>query len=590
MRQSPSTRQLRCAVYSRKSAASDIDDNLNSLQVQREICSAYIRSQRHRSWVETPQSYDDDGFTGANLCRPSLTRLLADVEQGLVDVIVIYKLDRLTRSLSDFIRLIDLLNQYEVTFVSVTQSFDTQDSMGRLVLNILLTFAQFEREMLADRIRDKVHAMRRAGRWVGGAAPYGYDLIQKRLVVNTIEAENIRWMHDRYLKLGSCNKLVLELRERGVCSKQFITRQGIVRGGIPANQSFIYGLLGNPTYLGQYHVDGEVIDALHDPIVDRETWAKVRQLKDSRRLKKLRNPAQTNLLIDLLFDAYGRKMVIWSGANGPHLASLRFYLSTTNHKLTKSGVKSIRAEANDLETLIRATVCSFFRTRVQVSDAIHALGYRDADSEKLISRGDIAARHLETFDRRRLRRAWEALIERIDVSRERVKIILRCEQIRAFLAWPGTGLFKPAPNTDARYHRIYIVETEAFVVRPERKFRLPIDTGYSPGKPKRELLKLMSLARRAQTLVYEHRTMPFEEIARTLHCREAYVMRALRLNYLAPDIISAIIDGRQPADLTRRKLLNSSIPMDWAQQRVLFGFPARQEPRGHNSVTKIRAV
>ena len=581
MRQSPSTRQLRCAVYSRKSAASDIDDNLNSLQVQRDICSAYIRSQRHRSWVEMPQSYDDDGFTGANLCRPSLTRLLAHVEQGLVDVIVIYKLDRLTRSLSDFIRLIDLLDQYEVTFVSVTQSFDTQDSMGRLVLNILLTFAQFEREMLADRIRDKVHAMRRAGRWVGGAAPYGYDLVQKRLVVNQAEAETIRWMHARYLELKCCHKLVLELRERGVCSKQFVTRHGVVRGGIPANQSFIYGLLGNPTYLGQYHVDGEIIEALHEPIIDHETWSKVRTLKDSRRLKKPPNPTHTNLLLDLLFDEYGRKMVIWSGANAPHLAPLRFYLSTGNHKLSKSGVKSIRAEANDLEALIRSAVCSFFRTRVQVSDAIHALGYRDADSEKLISGGDLAARHLETFDRRRLRRAWEALIERIDVSRERVKIILRCEQVRAFLAWPGTGLFKPAPNTDAKYHRIHIVETEAFVVRSERKFRLPIDTGYAPGKPKRELLNLMSLARRAQTLVYEHRTMPFEEIARTLHCRQAYVMRALRLNYLAPDIISAIIDGRQPADFTRTKLLNSSIPMDWAQQRVLFGFPPRQDSRGH---------
>jgi site-specific DNA recombinase len=581
MRRSLSTRQLRCAIYSRKSAASDVDDHLNSLQVQREICSAYIRSQRHRSWVETPQSYDDDGFTGANLHRPSLTRLLADVEQGLVDVIVIYKLDRLTRSLSDFIRLIDLLDQFEVTFVSVTQSFDTQDSMGRLVLNILLTFAQFEREMLADRIRDKVHAMRRAGRWVGGAAPYGYDLIHKRLVVNPAEAENIRWMHARYLELGCCNKLVLELRERGVRSKQFVTRQGIVRGGNPANQSFIYGLLGNPTYLGQYHIGGEIIEALHDPIVDPQTWSKVRDLKDRRRLKKPPNPAQANLLIDLLFDEYGRKMVVWSGANGRHLAPLRFYLSTANHKLTKSGVKSIRAEANDLETLIRATVCAFFRTRVQISDAIHALGYRDADTEKLIARGDVAARHLETFDRRRLRRAWEALIERVDVSRERVRIILRCEQVRAFLAWPGTGLFKPAPNTDAKYHRIFIIESEAFVVRSERKFRLPIDTGFAPGKPKHELLKLMSLARRAQTLVYEHRTMPFADIARTLHCREAYVMRALRLNYLAPDIISAIIDGRQPSDLTRTKLLNSSIPMDWAQQRVLFGFPPRHDPRGH---------
>jgi hypothetical protein len=207
------------------------------------------------------------------------------------------------------------------------------------------------------------------------------------------------------------------------------------------------------------------------------------------------------------------------------------------------------------------------------------LGYRDADTEKLIDRGDTAARHLDIFDRRRLRRTWEALVERIEVSRERVRIIIRCEQVRALLAWPGTGLFKVAPNADAKHHHVYVVETEAFAVRSERQFRLPLDTGQSIGRPKPGLLDLMSFARRAHALVYEERTLSFGEVARRLHRREAFVMRALRLNYLAPDITAAIIDGRQPTDLTRRKLLNTSIPMDWAQQRVLLGFPARHDPR-----------
>nr|WP_294812212.1 recombinase family protein [uncultured Sphingomonas sp.] len=164
------SRPLRCAIYARKSAKQGLDKDINSLAVQRDICSAYIRSQRHRRWIEAAEVYEDGGFSGGNLNRPGLGKLLGAVEQGLVDVIVIYKLDRLTRSLSDFVRLIDLFDQYEVTFVSVTQSFDTKDSLGRLVLNILLTFAQFEREMLSDRIRDKAHALRRAGRWIGGAA------------------------------------------------------------------------------------------------------------------------------------------------------------------------------------------------------------------------------------------------------------------------------------------------------------------------------------------------------------------------------------------------------------------------------------
>lgn len=575
----PAGRPVRCAIYTRKSAANRIDDDLNSLEVQRDICSSYVKSQRHRGWVEAPESYDDGGFSGGNLNRPSLARLLGAVEQGLVDVIVIYKLDRLTRSLSDFIRLIDLLDQYEVTFVSVTQSFDTQDSMGRLVLNILLTFAQFEREMLADRIRDKVHALRRAGRWVGGAAPYGYDLVKSRLVVNPDEAENIRLMHRRYLEIGCANQVTAEMRERGVTSKQTVNRHGVQRGGIIANSSFVYGILGNPTYLGEYHVDGEVIRALHEAIVDRDTWERVRALKEARKLKKVPNPANAHLLVRLLFDEFGREMVIWSGKKSRTSSVLRYYVSTSNHRLSSTGVKALRAEANDLEALVKATICSFFRTRSQVSAALHMLGYRDAETEKLIDRGDAAARTLDMFDRRRLRRAWEALIERIDVSRERVRIILRCEQVRALLAWPGTGLFKLAPNADAKHHHIYVVETEAFAVRSERQFRLPLDIGHATGRPKPGLVDLMSFARRAQALVYEERTLSFEEVARRLHRREAFVMRALRLNYLAPDITAAIIDGRQPADLTRRKLLNTSIPMDWAQQRVLLGFPARHDPR-----------
>lgn len=575
-------RPVRCAIYTRKSVANRIDDHLNSLEVQREICSAYIRSQRHRSWVELPESFDDLGFSGGNLNRPSLTNLLSAVEQGLIDVIVIYKLDRLTRSLSDFIRLIDLLEQYEVNFVSVTQAFDTHDSMGRLVLNILLTFAQFEREMLADRIRDKVHAMRRAGRWVGGAAPYGYDLVNKRLVINEPEAENIRLMHKRYLELGCANQVTVEMRARGVHSKISVNRHGVQRGGYLAQTTFVYGILGNPTYLGEYHVDGDVIKALHEPIIDRDTWEKASALKEARKLKKPLNPAHINLLHGILFDEFGRKMTTWPKSNPGQLTVLRYYVSTSNHRLSKRGVKALRAEANDLEDLIKAAVCSFFRTRTKVSEAIHSLGFRDAETEKLIDRGEVAARLIETLDRRRLRRAWEGLIEKIEASRERIQIVMRCEQVRAFLAWSGAGLFKLGPTSDDKFHRVFIVETEAFAIRSERQFRLPIDTSSQPGKPKQGLIDLMAFARRAQALVYESRNLTFAQIAHRLHRREAFVMRALRLNYLAPDIIAAIIDGRQPADLNRRKLLNTSIPMDWAQQRTLFGFPARHDPRAND--------
>jgi hypothetical protein len=238
----------------------------------------------------------------------------------------------------------------------------------------------------------------------------------------------------------------------------------------------------------------------------------------------------------------------------------------------------LRATAIDLEDLIRAVICAFFRNRERLSEAVHALGYRDANTDVLINRGSNAARFLETCDRRKLRRAWEALIERIEISRERVRIILRCEQVRALLAWSGKGLFKLAPNIDSKHHRIHILESEAFTVRAERRFRLPIEVSGSRGAPKRSLVNLMAFARRAQALVYEDRSLSFEEVAQRLHCRQPFVMRALRLNYLAPDIIAAIVDGRQPADLTRQKLLHMSIPMDWVQQRALLGFPPQFDP------------
>ncbi|MDT8760519.1 recombinase family protein [Sphingomonas psychrotolerans] len=572
------SRPVRCAIYARKSAKTGLDKDVNSLAVQRDICSAYVRSQRHRGWCEVPENYEDGGFGGGNLNRPGLTGLLNAIEQGLVDVVVIYKLDRLTRSLSDFIRLADLFDQYEVTFVSVTQSFDTQDSLGRLVLNILLTFAQFEREMLSDRIRDKSHALRRAGRWIGGAAPYGYDLVNRRLVVNETEAAKIREIHRLYLELGSSNQVTLRMAAEGMRSKQWVGRSGRLCGGFPVTRTFIYGILARPAYIGEFHVDGEVIRALHEPLIDRETWEAARRLKESRKLKLPPVTADTNLLLGFLFDDLGRQMVMWPGTRQCTLTSRRYYVSTSNHRITRTGTRALRATAADLEDLVRAVICAFYRDREDVSIAVHKLGYRDADTDKLIDVGAKVARFLETCDRRKLRRAWEALIERIEISRERVRIILRCEQVRALLAWSGRGGFRRAPNPDARHHHIYVLESEAFTVRAQREFRLPINTAAEPGKPKRGLVDLMAFARRAQTVVYENRSLTFEQIAKRLHCRQPMVMRALRLNYLAPDIIAAIVDGRQPADLTRRKLLNTSIPMDWVQQRALLGFPCQTDP------------
>lgn len=571
-----SARQVRCAIYTRKSVARDLDGEQNSLEVQRDICSAYVRTQRHRAWTEMPVRYDDGGYSGGSLIRPALQQLIADVEEGLVDVIVIYKLDRLTRSLADFIRLIDVFEANGVTFVSVTQSFDTQDTMGRLVLNVLLTFAQFEREMIADRVRDKMAQMKRAGRWTGGAPPYGYDLIDKRLVVNEVEAAQVRAIFERYLEVESANALTEELRAGGLRAKSWVTRQGTVCGGGIATRGLIYGLLGSPVYIGEFHLRGEVFAGQHEPIVERALWERVQAVREVRRLKRPPRRPYENLLLGLAFDDVGRRMRMETMK--PEYG-YRYYISDKNHRATKRGLKSLRAGGDDFEQLVQAGICSFFRNRFALSTAVHALGHRDHRTDMLIDRGPIVANLVDRWDRRRLRHAWEALIARIELSREKVRVILRCDQVVALLEWPGQGLFRDRSIAAADAYAVHTLELDAMAVRQERRFHLAVDPKPArSGKPKRSLVDLMRMARAIQEAVYENRDKSWEEIARRFNRRPGFVARVLRLNYLAPDIIAAIMDGRHPPTLDRKTLVFASLPMDWSQQRALLGFPSQHDP------------
>src|SRR5947209_2851846 len=240
----------RCAIYTRKSSEEGLEQEFNSLHAQREACEAYIKSQRHEGWVALPAAYDDGGFSGGNLQRPGLQRLLQDVREGRVDVIVTYKVDRLTRSLADFARLIEILDAHEVSFVSVTQQFNTTSSMGRLTLNVLLSFAQFEREVTGERIRDKIAASKQKGMWMGGNPPLGYDGHERKLVVNPAEAETVRSIFLMYLELGCVRRLKETVDRRGWTTKCFMTAAGRMQGSRPFSRGHLYRILSNPHYLG----------------------------------------------------------------------------------------------------------------------------------------------------------------------------------------------------------------------------------------------------------------------------------------------------------------------------------------------------
>jgi DNA invertase Pin-like site-specific DNA recombinase len=310
-------RRLRCAIYTRKSSEEGLDMEFNSLDAQREACEAYIASQRSEGWAAIREPYDDGGVSGGTLERPALQRLLADVEAGLIDVIVVYKIDRLSRSLMDFAKLVDIFDRNQVTFVSVTQSFNTTTSMGRLTLNILLSFAQFEREVIGERIRDKVAASRKRGMWMGGYVPLGYDVRDRKLIINEAEAATVRMIFKHFVAIGSATKLAKALVAEGVRTKS----------GRLVDKGYIYRLLNSQVYLGEATHKGASYPGEHAPIIDRSLWDKVHSImQTSPRLRAANARARTPALLKgLIFTETGCAMTPAFTKKGTRL--YRYYVS-----------------------------------------------------------------------------------------------------------------------------------------------------------------------------------------------------------------------------------------------------------------------
>jgi DNA invertase Pin-like site-specific DNA recombinase len=442
----PGARTVRCAIYTRKSSEEGLEQEFNSLDAQREACAAFILSQKHEGWVVIEAPYDDGGVSGATMERSALRRLLADIAAGRVDTVVTYKVDRLTRSLADFAKIVEVFDANGVSFVSVTQQFNTTTSMGRLTLNVLLSFAQFEREVTGERIRNKIAASKRKGMWMGGPVPLGYDAIERKLVVNRAEAATVRHVFRRYAELGSVRLLKETLDAEGIVGKVRVSRTGQRTGGKPFARGALYRMLQNRIYLGETVHRDNSYPGEHEAIIDRDLWDRVQATLAENRVEPGNGGAASNpsLLAGLLHDDQGERMTPSHAVkNGRRY---RYYLSrsltTQNREAAPHGR---RIPAGEIDRLVTDRLKTFLASEAEVFAAVQPQVRAGPAQRRLIAQAATLAREWKAQTPTETRKLLRAVVSRIDLRPDRVDMRLLPERLVAAMAGepPGTG---PAAN------------------------------------------------------------------------------------------------------------------------------------------------
>jgi DNA invertase Pin-like site-specific DNA recombinase len=530
----------RCAIYTRKSSEEGLDQSFNSLDAQREACEAYVKSQAHEGWTLVKKRYDDGGFSGGSMDRPGLVALLEDIDRGKVDIVVVYKVDRLTRSLADFAKIVEVLDKKGASFVSVTQQFNTTSSMGRLTLNVLLSFAQFEREVTGEGIRDKVAASKKKGMWMGGFPPLGYDILNRKLAVNDAEAKTLRSIFERFLELGSVRALVTDLRQHKISSKRWKTRKGPFRGGHPFSRGALYYLLRNRIYLGEIEHKGIVHRGEHPAILPRALWDEVQAKLDANRGERTNAPRATHshLLTGLIFDDRGHRLSP-SHVKKRDGRRYRYYVSQALLQDRGAPPGSLaRVPAQAIEDLI------IDRLRRIAGKAVHA----------------------ETIEeRRKLVLAWTS---RIEVGRERVRIAITGDTdvhiVRARMA--------PSDIVEAHDHAIEIIVPIRLKAWGGEKVIAVPDGGaaYDAVRLDRPLINALTQAYHWRNALASGEPRSIEDLAASAGQTEAYVRQLLPLAFLAPDIVEAILTCKQPRHLTVDRLVRMKLPLSWQAQRCFL--------------------
>jgi site-specific DNA recombinase len=561
---------VRCAIYTRKSSEEGLEQEFNSLQAQREACEAFIKSQRHEGWVCLRAAYDDGGFSGATIDRPALQQLLAEITAGRVDTIVVYKIDRLTRSLADFAKIVEILDARGASFVSVTQQFNTTTSMGRLTLNVLLSFAQFEREVIGERIRDKIAASKQKGMWMGGVPPFGYRARNRQLIIVDSEAEIVRFIYRRYAELGSVRLLKDELEARGIRSKLRTSASGRISGGKPFARGALYLMLQNRIYRGEIVHREQSHLGEHEPIIDQPLWDAVKAQLASNAAQhndggKTRPPS---LLVGMLFDGDGNRMT------PSHVVKkdtrYRYYVSrsliTKERTETSAG---LRIPAAEIEHLVNSRVHRWLLDPGSIYKSTSARLTDASMQQRLVARAADLGKYWPQLPVARKRAVLAALVERIEVSLDQIDIRLRPPRLGVLLDVAA------APSQGVKDDETEILSVPVRLRRAGREIRMVIDSTdpFAAAKPDARLIKLLLRARRFNATLARGEGVPFAALAQREGVSRSYFTRLVRLSYLAPDITQAILDGRQPRDLTAEKLLeHSRLPLAWHDQRATLGF------------------
>lgn len=553
---------FRCAVYTRKSHEEGLDQDFNSLDAQGESCKAYIASQAGLGWTLREKSYDDGGISGGHMERPGLQALIKDIKAGLIDIIVVYKVDRLTRSLADFSKLVDVFDEHDVCFVSVTQAFNTTTSMGRLTLNVLLSFAQFEREVTAERIRDKIAASKAKGMWMGGTVPLGYRNADRKLYILEAEATTIRTIYDLYLTHKNVRLVQQKADERGLLTRARVQRSGKLTGGKPLTRGHIYRMLTNVIYIGRIQHKDKVYDGDHAAIIDQAVWDEVQSTLKHNAVKRstVGNSKSPALLAGLLFEKDGNKLV-------PHHVNKkghRYHYYVSQKLKTGDQDSGWRIPANTIEQTVKDSLLSLFSSNGQILELLKLENPSAEQLQNLSSQATALSEHMQASANQALKKSYVELIKAIHLYSDKITITFDAEHITERLNIENlsdAGMVLTLPMT---------------IRRRGQEMKMVIGgVNMQTSNPDPSLIKLISRAHALRVSLQNGSVKSIKSFADQHNIDHADAKRMLPLGYLAPDIVEAILTGHQPSDVTASALKNGyDLPAAWSEQRLYLGFPA----------------